>query len=123
MRPSPSRAPASSSSTPRPRNASTELRRRGGPAGPLVIRHLEYTRARLRQTAERLTAMVYRETVAADEILVAGPVDRITWEEAQALPFREARLGEPLGPLWSTWWFRIEATVPQAWKGGRVDLL
>ena len=67
--------------------------------------------------------MVYPETVAADEILVAGPVDRISWEEAQALPFREARLGEHFGPLWSTWWFRIEATVPQAWKGGRVDLL
>jgi alpha-mannosidase len=88
-----------------------------------VIRHAEYTRARLRQTADRLAALVYAETVAVDEILVSGPVERISWQEAQSLPFREARLGEHFGPLWSTWWLRLEATVPEAWRGARVDLL
>ena len=88
-----------------------------------MIRHAEYTRARLRQTADRLLALVYPETLGADQILVSGPVDRISWEEAQALSYREAQLGEHFGPLWSTWWLRIEATVPEAWRGRRVDLL
>ena len=28
-----------------------------------------------------------------------------------------------LGPPWTSFWFRIEATVPEAWAGRRVDLL
>ena len=28
-----------------------------------------------------------------------------------------------LGPLWATWWLDVEAEVPEAWAGARVDLL
>lgn len=87
------------------------------------IPHLEYTRARLAQTAERLRARVYPETTAPDELVVAGPVDRIPFAEATRLAFRSAEVGERFGPLFATYWFRLRATVPSAWRGRRVDLL
>ena len=88
-----------------------------------MIRHPEYTRERLAQTAQRLRAAIHPETVPPDELLVAGPVDRIPYAEAQRLEYRPAEAGERLGPLWATYWFRIGATVPAAWDGRRVELL
>jgi alpha-mannosidase len=88
-----------------------------------LIRHPEYTRARFAQTSERLRERVYPELRVPDELLVAGPVDRIPVEEAAALDYRAAQAGERLGPLWATYWFRLRATVPEAWRGRRVDLL
>jgi alpha-mannosidase len=88
-----------------------------------VIRHLHYTRRRLLQTSERLRALVYPDVRGLDELLVAGPVDRIRRDEAQALEYRRAELGERFGPLWATFWFRLRATVPEEWSNRRVDLL
>jgi alpha-mannosidase len=88
-----------------------------------LIRHIEYSRARLRQLSQRLFAAIYPDTKPVDELLVAGPVDRISWEDAQALDYRAAELGERFGPLWATYWFRFRATVPEEWHGARVDLL
>ena len=48
---------------------------------------------------------------------------RITAAEAQALELRPVAPGIQLGPAWATWWFRVRATVPEAWEGRRVDLL
>lgn len=57
-------------------------------------------------------------------MLVAGPVDRISYQEAQKLTdFRPARLGDQFGPLWATYWFQLKTVVPAEWKGRRVDLL
>lgn len=88
-----------------------------------MIRHEAYTRERLAATADLLRRRIRPETVPADELLVAGPVDRISHEEAQLLDYRPASLGDRLGPLWSTYWFRVGATVPEHWAGRRVDLL
>jgi alpha-mannosidase len=88
-----------------------------------VIRHLGYTRERLAQMSQRLQERVYAEVRRADSVLVSGPVDRISWEEAQALEYRPAVIGERFGPLWATYWFRVRATVPEEWRGRRVDLL
>jgi len=88
-----------------------------------LIRHPEYTRARLAQTSERLRERVYPELCDPGELLVAGPVDRISYDDAGALEYRPARLGERLGPLWATYWFRLTATVPDEWRGARVDLI
>ena len=88
-----------------------------------MIRHPEYTRARLAQTSQRLRELVYPEQRAPDELLIAGPVDRIPVEDAAALDYRPAQLGERLGPLWATYWFRVRATVPDEWRGRRVDLI
>src|SRR5262249_46671833 len=88
-----------------------------------VIRHPEYTRARLAQASGRLRERVYPELGDPDELLVAGPVGGISHDEAAALDYRRARLGARLGPLWATYWFRLSAKVPDEWRGTRVDLL
>src|SRR5689334_14262714 len=88
-----------------------------------LIRHLDYDRQRFVRMSTRLLGRIHAETAAPDELLVAGPVDRIPVEEAQRLELRPAVLGERLGPLWSTFWFRLRATVPASWRGRRVDLI
>ena len=88
-----------------------------------MIRHREYTRGRLAQTSQRLRALIYPEVLPVTELLVAGPVDRISHEEAQQLQYRPVAVGERFGPLWATYWFRGSATVPDTWAGCRVDLL
>ena len=86
-------------------------------------RHPEYTRGRLAQTVGRLRELVHADRRPFDELLIAGPVDRIGHAEAQRLEYRPARMRERLGPLWATYWLRAAATVPEAWAGSRVDLI
>ena len=89
----------------------------------VTLRHPRYTRDRLRQTADRLRALVYPETRLPDVLRISPRVDRISVEEAQELEFEPVELGRQLGPLWATYWFQIEATAPRQWAGRRVDLL
>jgi alpha-mannosidase len=86
-------------------------------------RYPEYTRGRIAQTVARLRDLVHADRRSFDELLIAGPVERISHTEAQALEYRPAQLRERLGPLWATYWLRAEATVPEAWAGSRVDLV
>jgi alpha-mannosidase len=88
-----------------------------------VQRHPRYTRDRIAQVGERIRTLVRADTRAPDSLRVAGPVDRISLEEAEQLDYRDAELGERFGPLWATYWFRVEATVPPEWAGERVDFL
>jgi alpha-mannosidase len=88
-----------------------------------VIRHPEYTRARLAQMSDRLRALIHSEVRAVDELLVGPAVGRIGLEEARRLDYRPAVSGERFGPLWATFWFRAGATVPASWAGSRVDLI
>jgi alpha-mannosidase len=86
-------------------------------------RHPEYTRGRLAQTVGRLRELVHADRRPFDEMVIAGPVDRIGHAEARRLEYRPARMRERLGPLWATYWLRATATVPEAWAGSRVDLI
>jgi alpha-mannosidase len=86
-------------------------------------RYPEYTRGRIAETVGRLRELVHADRRPFDELLIAGPVDRIGYGEAQALEYRPAQLRERLGPLWATYWLRAAATVPDAWTGSRVDLI
>ncbi len=86
-------------------------------------RHPQYTRDRIAQVGDRIGALVYADVVDPDLLEVAGPVDRITVDEARSLAYRPTTLGEQFGPLWATYWFRVGPTVPERWAGDRVDLL
>jgi len=88
-----------------------------------VIRDRAYTRARLERTSQRLRERIHPETRPVDELLVSPAVDRISHDEAQGLDYRPAAIGEQFGPLWATFWFRVAATVPEEWRGRRVELL
>ncbi len=85
-------------------------------------RYAGYTRTRLAQFARRLQRKIHPEAEAVATLELAGPCDRISYADAQKLTYRKIELGEPLGPLWSTYWLRVSAQVPEYWKGARVDL-
>jgi alpha-mannosidase len=87
-----------------------------------MLRHPDYTRARLSRLADRLRERIYPETRAVDTLRIGPRVDRIGYDEACALTYRDVALGEPLGPRWSTFWCDVAATVPAEWSGSRVDL-
>jgi alpha-mannosidase len=70
-----------------------------------------------------MRALVYPETWRPQRLLVSGPVGNLTPGEAAALDYQPAELGMTLGPPWSTFWFQIEASVPETCDGERVDLL
>ncbi len=93
----------------------TDLRRPRG-------RYPAYTRERLQKFARRLRRAIYPERVGVQSILMAGPTDRIGYAAAQALDYQPVALGQPLGPLWATYWFKVTAQVPESWRGSRVDL-
>src|SRR3954447_419747 len=89
----------------------------------MVNRHREQTRRRAAQTASRLLSLTYPETIPPDALQVSERTDRVGHAAAQELEYRPAQLGETFGPQWATYWFRLEATIPDAWAGRRVDLL
>jgi alpha-mannosidase len=78
-----------------------------------VAAHPDYTRERIRQAARLAAARVHPDVRAPARMRITGP----DGEE------RDAELGMPLGPLWSTWWLEVEATVPGEWAGEQLDLL
>ena len=89
----------------------------------MIIRDPGYARARIRQTLERVRALIYPEVCAPTRLAIAGPVGRIAHHEALSLDYRPARLGEPLGPAWATFWLDLAFELPPAWEDHRVDLL
>ncbi|MGA2011453.1 MAG: glycoside hydrolase family 38 C-terminal domain-containing protein [Solirubrobacteraceae bacterium] len=85
-------------------------------------RYPAYTRGRLAQTLSRLRGLVHADRRALDSLTISPAVGRIGHAEARTLFYRPAELGERLGPPWSTYWLRAQATVPEDWRGSRVDL-
>jgi alpha-mannosidase len=89
-----------------------------------MLRHPDYTRDRIQQLVERLGQKIYAERLPFSNLEVCGPTERISYEQAQQLSeFHPARIGDQFRPLWATYWFRVEARIPESWKGARVDVL
>ena len=89
----------------------------------MVNRRPGQTRARIAQTASRVRSLAHPAAIAPDELLVSEATGRIPIEEARRLPYRPAEIGETFGPQWATYWFRLAATVPEAWAGRPVELV
>ena len=49
--------------------------------------------------AERIKEKIYPESRPIDEMLVSPRVDRISYDQAQKLSFKPAKLGQQFGPL------------------------
>ncbi len=86
-------------------------------------RHPDYTRRRLQQLTERMQGRIYPQTLALEQLEISSKVERIAYEEALKLQYRPVKLGAQLGPLFASYWFRVQVRVPKAWAGQRVDLL
>ena len=85
-------------------------------------RYAGYTRDRLAAFSRRLHRAIHPARAEVMSIEMAGPTERIAFEAARQLDYRPAEIGQPLGPLWATWWFRVTARIPAEWAGTRVDL-
>jgi alpha-mannosidase len=83
----------------------------------------ERIRKRVGQLADVLKGKIYSDKRPLDQLLVSSPTDRISYAEAQKLDYRPAKLGEQFGPIWTTFWFRGQVTVPPDWANKRVDLI
>src|SRR5688572_6040645 len=89
-----------------------------------MLRHPDYTRARIEGLVKTVAALVYPQRVPVDDLQVAGPTERIGYRAAAKLKaFKPAALGQKLGPDWATYWFRGVAKVPRDWAGRWVELL
>ena len=88
-----------------------------------MLPHRDYARERIAQAAERVGARVHAERAAVEGLEIAGPVGRIAATRRRARRTGPAVTGEPLGPLFATYWLRGTAVVPGGWAGARVDLL
>ncbi len=81
------------------------------------------TRTRLKQLAGDMKALIYPQLHPVKALLMAGSTDRISYDAAQKLNYKPVKLGQPLGPLWYSYWFHIETDFPAEWAGKRIDLL
>lgn len=88
-----------------------------------MLQHPDYTRTRIGQATDRFHGRIWSDRAPITELTMAGPVDRIPYAEAVKLDYQPVKLGQPLGPGFATHWFHVQATVPEAWKGERVDLI
>ena len=87
-------------------------------------KHLEITRNRL-QTFLRPTQLPGKlyPAKAPVKLAVSRAPGRITFTEAVRGKYRSARVGEQFGPLWATFWFKVDITIPAAWRGREVVFL
>ncbi len=85
-------------------------------------KHFPITLARIEHFINRFTKCLYPEKVLL-RAEMALSVDRISYAEAQKLPYKKVKPGAELAGLWNTYWFRLEGEVPKAWRGRPVCLL
>lgn len=83
------------------------------------LRHPELTLARAVKFFERMCSRLIRDARPL-EMEIAGPMDRLPREEALRQSFRPAKLGEELGPPWSTFWLKIRGNIPSEWRTDRT---
>ncbi|MCC7519837.1 MAG: alpha-mannosidase [Verrucomicrobiae bacterium] len=84
--------------------------------------HRKLTLFRFHELAARLRGRLYPDRAPVELAVFAAP-GRISFDEARRGAYRPAKLGETLGPRWSTHWFRVDLQVPREWKGREVHLL
>jgi len=54
---------------------------------------------------------------------VSEVCDRISYNDAQKLKYKEGKVGDVFGPSWTTFWFKVHVQVPTSWKGKVVHFL
>jgi alpha-mannosidase len=85
--------------------------------------HPEFTRSRVLsyQAQAKLLSCVYPSRLPV-ELSVYSPLDRVTFAQAIKGTYRPISLGCQLGPVWSTHWFKLNITIPSAWRHEEVHL-
>ncbi|MFN8373340.1 MAG: alpha-mannosidase [Anaerolineae bacterium] len=84
-------------------------------------RHPDITRQRLDHFAKYLQTLLYSAEEPLSLEVFSAP-DRISYAQAVAGDYKPVKLWDQLGPHWSTHWFRLNFSIPQAWHGKEVHL-
>jgi alpha-mannosidase len=87
-----------------------------------MLKHLEITKERLSRFERELKAFLYPQQTPLTKFAVFAAPGRITYQQAIKGKYLPTKEGTTFGPSWSTHWFRIEYTVPVAWKNEEVLL-
>jgi len=86
-----------------------------------MFKDLEFYQRRLGTLNDALKSRLWTDTTPLSLSVFAAP-GRISFDEAINGNYRPAKVGESFGPLWSTYWFRVEAVIPRLWAGREVHL-
>ena len=87
-------------------------------------KHLAITRERLKTflRPNQLVGKLYPATAPVRLAVWRAP-GRVSFAEAMRGKYRPTRVGEQFGPLWATAWFKVDITIPVAWRGREVVFL
>lgn len=90
----------------------------------IMQKHPDLTRARIESwlKPEQLPGRLYPRKAPVRLAAWRAP-GRVGYAEAVRAKYRPAKIGQRLGPLWATTWFKVDIEVPSAWRGKDVDLL
>lgn len=84
--------------------------------------HLTHARLRTFLRPTQLAGKLYPEKAPVRLSVWRAP-GRVTFAEALRGKYRPAKIGEQIRPLWATAWFKVDITIPPAWRGREVHLL
>jgi alpha-mannosidase len=90
----------------------------------IMKKHSAITLQRLQTYKEErgIKGFIYPEKSPVKLFVYHAP-GRVTYQEAISSKFTETKVGEFLGPAWSTHWFLVEISIPEKWEGQEVHLL
>jgi len=91
---------------------------------PLMQKHFDISRQRLKNFLQpaQLPGKIYSAKAPVQLAVFRAP-GRIPFAEARRGKYRPTRIGGQFGPLWATWWFQVEISIPAAWRGREVVFL
>jgi alpha-mannosidase len=87
-----------------------------------MLKHPALTIQRIQQFTSRFQRHIRLERSPV-KVEVAGPVGRISYQDAQKLKYRPLKGNLMMKPVWATFWYRVSGTVPPAWRNQPVDLV
>ncbi|HEX7305147.1 MAG TPA: alpha-mannosidase, partial [Lentzea sp.] len=76
-----------------------------------------------RTLKERIRPAVYGETAPLELAVWTVPDEPVPVAEALRATYVPAAVGDAWGAPWSTSWFRLTGSVPEAWQGRQVEVV
>ncbi|KYQ88724.1 alpha-mannosidase [Tieghemostelium lacteum] len=99
---------------------------------PVVFKHKKVTTERIEKYISdtyftdaniygKIYPLINKDAVSLK--VTTEKTDRLSYNDAMKLSFRDCKVGEVFGPSWVTYWFKVHIEVPKEWKGKIVHFL
>lgn len=85
-----------------------------------MLKHPALTERRIRNTAERIEALIYTPTHPVEVAMWPVHGEPVPAEKALKAKYSPFEVGGMWGGLWDTAWFRFRGEIPKEWKGREV---